>query len=46
MPDIDERVGAGEFGPLRDWLGSHIHSYGRKFDSRELLRRATGRSSG
>ncbi len=24
MPDIDERVGAGEFGPLRDWLrGAH-----------------------
>ena len=42
MPDIDERVGAGEFGPLREWLGAHIHSYGRKLDSRELLRRATG----
>ena len=32
----------GDFGPLREWLRDNIHRHGRKFDSRELLRRATG----
>jgi carboxypeptidase Taq len=41
-PGIDEQLAAGEFGPLREWLRTHIHAYGRKLDSRELLRRATG----
>ena len=27
---------------MRDWLATHIHRHGRKFDSRELLHRATG----
>src|SRR5206468_8071295 len=42
VPDIGERIAAGEFGPLREWLREHIHRHGRKFESRELLRRATG----
>jgi carboxypeptidase Taq len=42
IPDIDEQVGAGEFGPIREWLYTHIHAHGRKFHGRELLRRATG----
>jgi carboxypeptidase Taq len=39
---IDEQLAAGDFGPLREWLREHIHAHGRKLDSRELLRRATG----
>jgi carboxypeptidase Taq len=42
LPDIDGRLAAGEFGPLREWLREHVHRHGRKFESRELLRRATG----
>jgi carboxypeptidase Taq len=42
LPAIEEDIAAGRFGPLREWLGEHIHRHGRKFDSRELLRRATG----
>jgi carboxypeptidase Taq len=42
QPDIDELIAAGDFGPLREWLRDNIHRHGRKFDSRELLRRATG----
>ena len=42
MPDIDTLIGAGDFAPLREWLREQVHRHGRKFDSRELLHRATG----
>jgi carboxypeptidase Taq len=42
VPDIDEAVASGDFAPLREWLRDNIHRHGRKFSSRELLRRATG----
>jgi carboxypeptidase Taq len=42
LPDLEEQVGRGEFTPLRDWLGEHIHALGRKFSPQETLRRATG----
>jgi carboxypeptidase Taq len=41
IPDVQERIGAGEFGALRDWLREHVHRHGRKYTQRELLRRAT-----
>ena len=42
LPDLEERVGRGEFAPLREWLGEHVHSLGRKYSPQETLRRATG----
>ncbi len=42
LPDISERIAAGDFAPLREWLREHIHRHGRKYTSRELLKRATG----
>ena len=42
VPDLDEQIERGEFGALRDWLGEHVHSLGRKFPPQETLRRATG----
>jgi carboxypeptidase Taq len=42
LPGLQDDVAAGNFAPLRDWLREHIHRHGRKYDSRELLRRATG----
>lgn len=42
VPEIDAQIAAGDFGPLGEWLRDNIHRHGRKFDSRELLRRATG----
>ena len=44
LPELKEQVGRGEFAPLRDWLGEHIHALGRKFTPQETLRRATGSS--
>jgi carboxypeptidase Taq len=42
LPDIESRIAAGDFASLREWLRENIHRHGRKFDSRELLHRATG----
>jgi carboxypeptidase Taq len=42
VPDLEEQIERGEFGALRDWLGEHVHSLGRKFPPQETLRRATG----
>jgi carboxypeptidase Taq len=42
LPDVDERIAAGEFAPLREWLRENIHRHGRKLAPRDLLRRVTG----
>jgi len=42
IPDLEEQIERGEFTALRDWLGEHVHRYGRKFSPQETLRRATG----
>ncbi|HZD87167.1 MAG TPA: carboxypeptidase M32 [Gaiellaceae bacterium] len=42
LPDLEERIERGEFAPLREWLGEHVHALGRKFSPQETLRRATG----
>jgi carboxypeptidase Taq len=42
LGDLEDQVERGEFAPLREWLGEHIHSQGRKYPPQEVLRRATG----
>ncbi len=44
LPELSEQVGRGEFAPLREWLGEHVHALGRKLSPQETLRRATGSS--
>ncbi|WP_251327981.1 carboxypeptidase M32 [Haloplanus pelagicus] len=39
---LDERIRAGEFDPLHDWLTEEIHRHGKRFETNELVRRATG----
>jgi carboxypeptidase Taq len=39
IQDLDEQLGAGELGPLREWLRDNIHRHGSKFSMGELLRR-------
>ncbi len=41
LPDVDEQLEAGDFGPLRQWLRDNVHRHGRKYPPRELLRRVT-----
>ena len=40
--DLEERIAAGELGPLRDFLGRHVHRHGAKFTTSELLERELG----
>jgi carboxypeptidase Taq len=42
VPDLEDRIERGEFGPLREWLGEHIHRHGRKFKPQDTLERAVG----
>ena len=42
LPDLDEHIAAGDFTPLRDWLGLHVHRFGRMFTPAQTLRRAIG----
>jgi carboxypeptidase Taq len=42
VPDLEEQIEHGKFAPLREWLGEHVHSLGRKFSPQETLQRATG----
>jgi carboxypeptidase Taq len=42
LPDLEQQVAGGEFTPLREWLGEHVHALGRKYSPQETLRRATG----
>ena len=42
LPEVDAQLERGEFTPLREWLGEHVHRHGRKFPPRELVRRVTG----
>ena len=44
MPEVWERIEAGDFAPLREWLRVNVHRHGRKLYPRELLARVTGES--
>jgi carboxypeptidase Taq len=44
LPRLDDHLAAGELSPLREWLREHIHRYGAKFTTEELLTRETGAS--
>jgi carboxypeptidase Taq len=41
---LDEQVRDGEFDPLRDWLGEHVHRHGARYETDDLVERATGES--
>ncbi|HET8528554.1 MAG TPA: carboxypeptidase M32 [Gaiellaceae bacterium] len=40
--DLDELMERGEFTPLREWLGEHVHAHARKYPPQELLEKAVG----
>ena len=42
LPDLDEQVERGEFGPLLEWLRENVHRHGRRYGPAELMDRATG----
>lgn len=42
LPGLDGDLARGDVAAIRSWLVEHVHRHGRKFTSRELLRRVTG----
>ena len=42
IPDLPGKLAAGDFAPLRDWLGVNIHAKGRLLPPRALIAAATG----
>ena len=42
MPDINEKMRAGEVKPLLDWLHENLHCYGSKYYPKELVPMVTG----
>ncbi|NOX62075.1 MAG: carboxypeptidase M32 [Chloroflexi bacterium] len=43
LPDLEARFRVGDFAPLLAWLKENIYDQGRRYRSRELIRRITGR---
>jgi carboxypeptidase Taq len=41
-PDLEARVAAGDLAPIFDWLNTHIWQQASRWDTRELVQRATG----
>jgi carboxypeptidase Taq len=41
-PDMDDRVATGDLLPIFDWLNSHIWSQASRWETSELVQRATG----
>ncbi len=39
LPELDRQFSAGEFGPLREWLRTNIHSRGSIYGTKETLAR-------
>jgi len=46
LPDLDEQMSRGEFGPLLGWLREQIHAHGRCYRAAELCVRVTGKPLG
>ncbi len=42
MPDLDARIEAGDLEPVFGWLEANIWRHGSRFETDELMRRATG----
>ena len=41
-PDLDQRIVAGDFAPVFDWLRQNIWLQGSRWETAELVRRASG----
>ncbi|HXH96384.1 MAG TPA: carboxypeptidase M32 [Gaiellaceae bacterium] len=42
LGDLEAQFERGEFAPLREWLGEHVHRWGRALTPAELLERVAG----
>ncbi|QPF75289.1 carboxypeptidase M32 [Roseateles sp. DAIF2] len=45
MPDLDAKIAAGELAPVFDWLKAQVWSQGSRWETPELVRRASGEAA-
>lgn len=43
-PDWELRVEKGEFAFIKEWLTENVHIHGRRYNSRELLKKVSGKA--
>lgn len=43
MPDVKSRIANGDFAPIKEWLRSNIHEYGRTETPGQIVQRVCGR---
>lgn len=43
MPDVKSRIANGDFAPIKEWLRSNIHDYGRTETPAQIVQRVCGR---
>lgn len=42
IDDLDGKIAEGDFEDLHDWLGENVHRHGSRYETNELVKRATG----
>lgn len=42
LPDLDAQIAANDYAPLLQWLRTHVHSRGRRFDTLAFTREVIG----
>jgi carboxypeptidase Taq len=42
VPDMDEKIAAGDCATLLAWLRKHVHRHGRRYPAAGLIKKATG----
>jgi carboxypeptidase Taq len=42
IPDLDRRIGRGDFAALLSWLRERVHRFGRIYEPKDLVKRVTG----
>jgi carboxypeptidase Taq len=46
LPDLSQQIAAGKTEPLLEWMRSHIHVHGSRWEPEELVQRASGAEPG
>ena len=46
VPDLPAHIAEGDFRPLLAWLRANVHEQGARYETQELIARATGRPTG
>ncbi len=42
IPDVEQQIEEAKFGGILNWMRTHVHQYGSKFEPQELVQKVTG----